>query len=138
MSYAQISDLKERLGASFDAVYDALEEAAPGNDLESACAEIDCALACRYAMPVQGTRSAALLKDWNLTLAEERAYARCAGNTFADKVRLRVEQVRKYLELIRTDRFRLPDAQEKSGTGAGISFLRNEKPVFTRDTMKKF
>lgn len=119
MSYAQIHDLEARLGVIYEPVYSTSAESAPSDDLESAAAEIDGALANRYKLPVKGGRSLALLKDWNLTLAEERAYARCAGSEYAEKVKLRVDQVRKYLDMILANQFQLPDAEEKKLLGAG-------------------
>lgn len=141
MSYATASDLSERLGPVYGKIYAGDSgPAAAASDLESAAAEIDGALAFRYALPVAGTRSLALLRDWTLTLTEERAYARSAGSSLADKVKARIDQVRKYLEMARTDQFRLPDAAEKtaSGSGGGISLVKNEPPVFGRDNMGGF
>lgn len=140
MSYAQIHDLEARLGVIYEPVYSTSAESAPSDDLESAAAEIDGALANRYKLPVKGGRSLALLKDWNLTLAEERAFARPAGGAYTEKVKLRVAQVRKYLEMIRADQFRLPDAAEKGGDSGsgGISLVKCETPVFGRENMKGF
>ena len=90
----------------------------------------------RYALPVTGERSLALLKDWNLTLAEERVYARPAGSEFTGKIKRRVDQVRKYLDMIRSDRFRLPDARENvSGSGSTIALIRRDDPIFDREKM---
>lgn len=140
MSYAQIHDLEARLGVIYEPVYSTSAESAPSDDLESAAAEIDGTLANRYKLPVKGGRSLALLKDWNLTLAEERAYARCAGSEYAEKVKLRVDQVRKYLDMILANQFQLPDAEEKNSSepGSGIALFQAEKPVFGRDKMKGF
>jgi len=135
MSYAVAEDLRGRIGDSaFEEIYTSEEAAA--SDLESASAEIDGAIASRYRLPVRGSRTLALLKDWNLTLAEERAYARCAGSSFAEKVKLRVEQVRKYLEMIRSGAFRFPDAEEnKAGS---VAFASGKPPVFGRGNMEGF
>ena len=140
MSYAQIHDLEARLGVIYEPVYSTSAESAPSDDLESAAAEIDGALANRYKLPVKGGRSLALLKDWNLTLAEERAFARPAGGAYTEKVKLRVTQVRKYLDMIRADQFRLPDAAEKGGDSGsgGVSLVKCETPVFGRENMKGF
>lgn len=109
------------------------------DDLESAAAEIDGALAFRYALPVTGERSLALLKDWNLTLAEERAYARAAGSEFAEKIKRRADQVRKYLEMIRADQFRLPDAAENgASSGGGIALAKRDAQIFGRENMDGF
>ncbi|MPN58492.1 hypothetical protein SDC9_206197 [bioreactor metagenome] len=139
MSYATASDFEERLGALFGNVYPGVDGAAAAqSDLESAAAEVDGALAFRYTLPVTGTRSLALLKDWTLTLAEERAYARTAGSGFAEKVKTRAAQVRAYLEMVRTDRFRLPDAEERKSSNSPLTLTKAEPPVFGRDNMEEF
>ncbi len=146
MSYASASELRQRIGGRvFDEIYDVSDRSdlsdqpAIIDDLESAAAEIDGALAARYALPVTGERSLALLKDWNLTLAEERAYARPAGSEFSEKIKRRVNQVRKYLHLIRTDQFRLPDAPEKpASSGSSIALIRRDEPIFDREKMGGF
>ena len=92
MSYASVSELCGRLGNSiFSEIYgaegqtDFSEDPAALSDLASAAAEIDGAIAPRYRLPVKGERSLALLKDWNLTLAEERAFARPAGGNLSKR-----------------------------------------------------
>ena len=135
MSYADTELLRARLGeAVFDEIYQDESDAAA--DLESAAAEIDGAIASRYRLPVTGKRTLSLLRDWTLTLAEERAYARVAGSGFAEKVRLRVEQVRKYLEMIRNGTFLLPDAEERKD--GSVAFASCREPVFGRDNMEGF
>ena len=145
MSYATAAELRQRIGGSvFDEIYnlsdpsDLSDRSDIIDDLESAAAEIDGAIAARYALPVTGSRSLALLKDWNLTLAEERAYARPAGGDFSEKIKRRVDQVRKYLDMIRSDQFRLPDAPEKSGSAGKIALIQRDKPIFGRDKMAGF
>lgn len=144
MSYASAEEFRRRIGCGiFDEIYDLTvssvlaDQPAVSADLESAAAEIDGAIASRYALPVSGERSLALLKDWNLTLAEERAYARPAGSEFTEKVKRRVDQVRKYLDLIRADQFRLPDAAENQASG-GIALVQRDDPVFDRKSMEGF
>ena len=135
MSYADTELLRAWLGeAVFDEIYQDESDAAA--DLESAAAEIDGAIASRYRLPVTGKRTLSLLRDWTLTLAEERAYARAAGSGFAEKVRLRVEQVRKYLEMIRNGTFLLPDAEERKD--GSVAFASCREPVFGRDNMEGF
>ena len=135
MSYADTELLRARLGeAVFDEIYQDESDAAA--DLESAAAEIDGAIASRYRLPVTGKRTLSLLRDWTLTLAEERAYARAAGSGFAEKVRLRVEQVRKYLEMIRNETFLLPDAEERKD--GSVAFASCREPVFGLDNMEGF
>ncbi len=168
MSYASAEELRQRIGGSvFDEIYNLSEPIIPAessdeagseqaeqivlrssssdegsditDDLESAAVEIDGAIAARYALPVTGSRSLALLKDWNLTLAEERAYARPAGADFTEKIKRRVDQVRKYLDLIRNDQFRLPDAAENSsGSGGTIALVQRDDPVFDREKFTGF
>jgi len=137
MSYATATELSGRLGSTVYAEIYGQDQTIPAADLDSAAAEIDGAVSYRYAIPATGTRTLALLKDWNLTLAEERAYARAAGGDYSEKVKSRCALVRKYLEMIRTDAFRLPDAPEKSAS-AGISLVRNDPPVFGRGNMNGF
>ena len=148
MSYATEDELKQRIGESvFQEIYflsDGSDRSDVSDkvtdDLESAAAEIDGAIAFRYRLPVTGERSLALLKDWNLTLAEERAFARPVGGDYTEKIKRRVDQVRKYLDMIRADQFRLPDAPEKgaASAGSGIALVQQDKPVFGREEMGGF
>lgn len=137
MSYATVVQLRLRLGTrTCNEIYS--DDIAPQSDLESAAAEIDGAIALRYMLPVTAERSAALLTDWTLTLAEERAYARCGGSAYPDMLKERVAQVRRYLDMIREDRFKLPDAAEKGGSSGagGIALVKCDAPVFGRDRME--
>lgn len=137
MSYAAAAELSLRLGSTVYSEIYGQDLTTPAADLESAAAEIDGAVSYRYAVPATGSRTLALLKDWNLTLAEERAYARTAGGDFSEKVKSRCALVRKYLDMIRSDRFSLPDAPEK-GASNGISLVKNDPPVFGRGKMSGF
>ena len=146
MSYATAEELRQRIGSGiFDEIYNLSYPSDLSNpsdiidDLEAAGAEIDGAVASRYALPVTGPRSLALLKDWNLTLAEERAYARPVGGDFSEKIKRRVDQVRKYLDMIRNDQFRLPDAEENSSlSDGGIALVQRDDPIFDRKKMEGF
>ena len=148
MSYATADDLKQRIGESiFQEIYclsDGSDRSDQSDkvidDLESAAAEIDGAIAFRYSLPVTGERSLALLKDWNLTLAEERAFARPVGGDYTEKIKRRVDQDRKYLDMIRADQFRLPDAPEKGAatSGSGIALVQQDSPNFGREQMSGF
>lgn len=135
MSYATVEDLKERLGVIFGDVYDS-DEAAALSDLQGAAAEIDGALASRYIVPVRTPGAQALLKDWTLTLAEERTYSRSAGSQYAEKVKRRIDQVRKYLDMIHLARFSLAGAEEN--TAESIAVVNISDPVFTREKLKGF
>ena len=146
--YADIDEFRSRLGqAIFNEIYeitdnsDEAELSVPLSDLASSAAEIDGALAFRYKFPITGDKTLALLKDWNLTLAEERAYSRPAGGEFTEKLKLRTAQVRQYLEMIREDRFILPDAAEKSSSSASgvkIALVQCDSPIFERSDMEGF
>ena len=139
MSYATALELRARIGASiFAEIYGEKETTEAEADLASAEAEIDGAIACRYRMPVAGTRSLALLKDWTLTLAEERTFARPVGCDYTEKIKARVAQVRKYLEMIRLDQFRLPDAEENGTAAGGIALVKCDAPIFGRGNMEGF
>ena len=141
-TYASQDEFQKRLGERlWSAIYD--NRAAYQQDvvdLAAASAEIDGSVSVRYVLPVTGENTLALLKDWTLTLAEERAYARTAGSEFPEKVKSRVAQVRSSLELLREGRFRLPDATEV-GSGSGgpsIALVQSDEPIFTRDRMRRF
>ena len=141
-SYASQDEFQKRLGERlWSASYD--NRAAYQQDvvdLAAASAEIDGSVSVRYVLPVTGENTLALLKDWTLTLAEERAYARTAGSEFPEKVKSRVAQVRSSLELLREGKFRLPDAVEV-GSGSGgpsIALVQSDEPIFTRDRMRRF
>lgn len=136
--YACLDDLNARIGIAEAAqIYPDIATAEA--DLESASAEIDAALCVRYSVPVAAEAARPLLRDWCLTLAEERAYARIAGSEFGEKVKLRVERVRKLLDEIRAGTFQLPgNPEETAAGGSGASFLRIDEPVFGRDRMRGF
>lgn len=141
--YATTTELRRRLGGMiFDEIYPGDDGAADAEtDLAAAQAEIDGALVRRYQLPVTGKTSAALVKDWTLTLAEERSYARTAGSSYADKVKSRVDLVRQYLAAIRSDTFSLPDASEvksSAGSSGAVSIRSGSDPIFTRDKMEGF
>ena len=135
MGYATVDDLKERLGVVFGEIYDSDEHAAE-TDLQGAAAEIDGALASRYRVPIAAPETLPLLKDWNLTLAEERTYSRAAGSQYAEKVKRRVDLVRSYLEMIRLSRFSLTGADENETESAVL--VEIAEPVFTRNKLRGF
>lgn len=135
MGYATIDDLKERLGVVFGEIYGS-EESAAETDLEGAAAEIDGALACRYHVPVAAPENLPLLKDWNLTLAEERTYAKAAGSQYAEKIKRRADLVRNYLDMIRLSRFSLTGAEENTSESAVLVDIA--EPVFTRNKLRGF
>lgn len=139
MSYATNAELRSRLGdAAFRELYGA-NPAAADDDLASAAAEINGAIGSRYAVPVTAEEPLRLLKDWNLTLAEERASARAAGAAFSDKVKSRVEQVRKYLAMILAEEFQLPGATaNNTDSVAAHVVVSADEPNFTRDSLEGY
>ncbi len=135
MGYATIEDLKKRLGVVFEEIYES-DDSAAEEDLQGAAAEIDGALACRYHVPVTAPETLPLLKDWNLTLAEERTYSRAAGSLYTEKIKRRVDLVRNYLEMIRLSRFSLTGAEENTSESAFLVDIA--EPVFSRDKLRGF
>lgn len=89
MSYATVTELSGRLGGMVYTEIYGQDLTTPAADLAAAAAEIDGALSKRYIVPVTAPAPLALLKDWNLTLAEERAYARAAGGDYSEKLKNR-------------------------------------------------
>ena len=135
MSYADISDLRVRLGSIFSEIYPS--DDAASEDLKDAQAEINGALALRYIVPVEASSEvASLLKYWTLDLASELAFTRTAGSTCPDKIRRRADKVRSRLADVREGRFLLPGAAERES--ASLVSLSMEKPVFGRDTLRRF
>ena len=137
MMYADISDLRARLGSSvFGEIYPSGEAAQ--EDLADAQAEVDGCLAKRYVTPVTAASALPLLKGWTLTLCEERSYSRAAGSGYAEKVTSRVAQVRKYLADAASGVFLLPGAAENNSGSAGISMIAGDEPMFTRDKLEGY
>ena len=145
MSYATVDELRRRIGpAIFDEIYlsdgsDLSDKSDALSDLLAAAAEIDGAISSRYRLPVTGNVALALLKDWCLTLAEERAYARPVGGEFTEKITRRVDVVRRYLDMIRLDEFKLSDAPENNrSNGAKIALVQRDNAIFDRNKMGGF
>ena len=133
MAYATSLELMRRLG-QMDGVTDDVGTEA----LEAAAAEIDGSVGQRYALPVTGERALALLRSWNLVLAEETVVAATLGGQWSDKLKTRVDQVRNYLAMIRDGSFTLADAAEKTSSGGGIALVQCDAPVFGREKMSGF
>lgn len=135
MAYATINELTVRLGQDYAGLYGNSETAQA--DLDAAAAEIDAAAGCRYETPVVSPRAEALLRDWNLTLCEERARMRCAGDALPEKLMRRIAQVRESLAKTASGELILPGAEENT-RGLGFATVACEEPVFTRETMKGY
>ena len=139
MAYATINELKVRLGQDYAGLYgtDETDDSAAQADLDAAAAEIDAAVGCRYETPVASGRAEALLRDWNLTLCEERARVRSAGDALPDKLKMRVAHVRGSLAKTASGELVLPGAAE-SARGQGFAAIACDEPVFTRETMRGY
>lgn len=139
MAYATINELKVRLGQDYAGLYgnDETGTASAQADLDASAAEIDTSAGCRYETPVVSDRAEALLRDWNLTLCEERARVRCAGDALPDKLKMRIVHVRESLAKTASGELILPGAAE-SARGQGFSTVACDEPVFTRETMRGY
>lgn len=139
MAYATINELKVRLGQDYTGLYGTGDtgDAAAQADLDAAAAEIDAAAGCRYETPVTSERAAALLRDWNLTLCEERSRVRSAGDSLPGKLKMRIAHVRESLAKTASGELILPGTAE-SPRGQGFATVACDEPVFTRDTMKGY
>ena len=139
MAYATINELKVRLGQDYAGLYgtgdtgDTVAQA----DLDAAAVEINAAAGCRYETPVTSERAAALLRDWNLTLCEERSRVRSAGDALPGKIRMRIEHVRDSLAKTVSGELILPGAAENM-RGQRFAAVACDAPVFSRDTMKGY
>ncbi len=139
MAYATINELKVRLGQDYAGLYGNAETGAASSqaDLGAAATEMDASAGCRYETPVVSDRAEALLRDWNLTLCEERARVRCAGDALPDKLKMRIVHVRESLAKTASGELILPGAAE-SARGQGFSTVACDEPVFTRETMRGY
>lgn len=139
MAYAVLTDLRRRLGRFFDELYvdsdgDVSEEWASA-DLEDAGAEIDAAIAARYAVPVSATGSLPLVKAWNLALAEELAWSRGGRDAIPENVKDRAKGMRDQLAQVAKGVYGLPGAAGRAeAEGAAIDSTA-ATPVFTREKM---
>lgn len=139
MAYATINDLKMRLGQDYAGLYgnDEADTAAAQADLDAAAAEIDASAGCRYETPVVSARAEALLRDWNLTLCEERARVRCAGDALPEKIGKRIAHVRDSLVKTASGDLILPGASENM-RGQGFAAVACDEPVFSRETTRGY
>ena len=135
MAYATINELAVRLGQDYAGLYGNNETAQA--DLDASAAEIDAAAGCRYETPVSSARAEPLLRDWNLTLCEERARSRCAGDALPEKLKMRIAQVRESLAKTASGELVLPGVTENM-RGQGFAAVACDEPVFSRETMKGY
>lgn len=145
MSYANPADLELRLGPVFRDLYfdafaaDVPDYTVPQADLDAAAGEIDGMIGVRFAVPVKAEASAKLLCSWNVTLAEELAWARSGKSETPQNVQNRVKQVRTLLEKVCTGEMHLPGAEQSGSVGGGsVVCVSGNSPVFGRDNMKGY
>ena len=139
MAYATLGNLKSRLGRFFEELYiDSHGEPAEdwaACDLEDSAAEIDAALAARYAVPVSATGSIPLVKAWNLALAEELAWSRGGRDTIPANVKERAKGMREQLAQDAKGVYGLPGAAGRAESAGAAIDATAATPVFTRDKL---
>lgn len=141
--YATAPELIIRIGDVYAGLYTdadggvmAAEIAA---DLAAAAAEIDGMIGMRYETPVTSVPALPLLKNWNLTLAEELSWVRSGKGDVPENVKNRVAHVRGLLGKIADGNMRLPGAQDSgSESPGGMLIARSEEPVFTRNQLEGY
>ena len=142
--YASVKDLQLRLGPVYADLYaESFEAETPDNtvpesDLSAAAAEIDGTLGVRYTLPVTAPNSAALLKNWCITLAEELAWARSGKEETPANVKDRVAQVRKALQRVADGTMLLPGAVQTASGGGSVVTVEGNDVVFGREKMKGY
>lgn len=138
MAYANCDDLRLRLGPVFRDLY-AEDDTVPRADLDAAAGEIDGMIAVRFVVPVTAEESERLLKSWNVTLAEELAWARSGKNETPQNVQDRVKQVRALLQKVCTGEMLLPGAEQSGSSGGGnVVCIDGDEPIFGRRNMKGY
>ena len=139
MPYATLGNLKRRLGRFFDELYINAHgmpaEDWAACDLDDASAEIDAALAARYAVPVSAEGSLPLVRMWNLALAEELAWSRGGRDAIPANVKERAKSMRDQMEQVAKGVYGLPGAAGRAEAAGAAICAQNAAPVFTRDKM---
>ncbi len=114
MAYASCDDLRMRLGPVFRDLYAEDDDTVPQADLDAAAGEIDGMISVRFVVPVTAENSGKLLNSWNVTLAEELAWARSGKSETPQNVQDRVKQVRTLLQRVCTGEMLLPGVSLQS------------------------
>jgi len=137
--YAGLEDLRLRLSDMYGDLYRRGEETLTDEalaDLEAAAAEIDGMIGIRYGIPVTAAPALAMLKAWQVTLAEELAWSRSGKAETPKGVRDRVEHVRDCLRRVASGEMLLPGAEEADASGGGsVVAIEGDPPVFGRKHM---
>ncbi len=143
MSYATTGELQTRLSPYPGLLLD--DEGAFDSDtaqdyLDAASAELDSYAGMRYSTPV-ATSAACLpmLKNWELTLAEELAHnANVSHGEAPDSVKTRVKSVRESLSRLADGAIALSGATEIDASAGGAAIVDCDPPVMTRQRMGGF
>lgn len=139
MAYASCDDLRMRLGPVFRDLYVEDDDTVPQADLDAAAGEIDGMISVRFVVPVTAENSGKLLNSWNVTLAEELAWARSGKSETPQNVQDRVKQVRTLLQRVCTGEMLLPGAEQSGSSGGGnVVCIDGDTPVFGRRNMKGY
>ncbi len=139
MAYASCDDLRMRLGPVFRDLYAEDDDTVPQADLDAAAGEIDGMISVRFVVPVTAENSGKLLNSWNVTLAEELAWARSGKSETPQNVQDRVKQVRTLLQRVCTGEMLLPGAEQSGSSGGGnVVCIDGDTPVFGRRNMKGY
>lgn len=139
MAYASCDDLRMRLGPVFRDLYAEDDDTVPRADLDAAAGEIDGMISVRFVVPVTAENSGKLLNSWNVTLAEELAWARSGKSETPQNVQDRVKQVRTLLQRVCTGEMLLPGAEQSGSSGGGnVVCIDGDTPVFGRRNMKGY
>ena len=139
MAYASCDDLRMRLGPVFRDLYAEDDDTVPQADLDAAAGEIDGMISVRFVVPVTAENSGKLLNSWNVTLAEELAWARSGKSETPQNVQDRVKQVRTLLQRVCTGEMLLPGAEQSGTSGGGnVVCIDGDTPVFGRRNMKGY
>lgn len=137
--YATVESLLARIGSVYAGLYAGPDGeplvAEATADLASASAEIDLAVAARYATPVTSPESLALLTPWCLTLAEELAWTRSGVDKTPENIKQRVANVRRLLDLVAEGKRPLPGAAERASGVAVATLIEGARPLMTREEM---
>ncbi len=140
MSYATTDELQKRLapypGLLLDEEGDFDTDAAQGL-LDAASAEIDSYAGVRYETPVVATATAfPMLKNWELTLAEELAHsANVSHGEAPDSLKSRVKAVRESLGRLADGSIALSGATESGSSAGGAAIVEGNQPVMTRERL---
>ncbi len=135
-NYATVSDLKNRLQSTYDHIYsdDTLAE----DDLNAAESEINGSVNNRYELPIKKVEVLYLLKDWTLTLVEERTFARGSSPVLAESVKERIALVRGYLAMVRSGDFKLVGCAENRTIAESNIYVDCDRVDYRKEQLRDY